>query len=134
MTYWQTYNNESTQKVKNDTLLAQNIAFADRGFNLELASSLSKPIVIYNIFKNDLENKFINISNNIKLINSDITVIEYNIDNSNSSFFKNTFPNLSRLTPQYSPEKNTKSTPDEPLENLAYWNHAQMVERKQLYR
>ena len=82
---------DSTQDVKNDTLLAQNIAFADRGFNLELASSLSKPIVIYNIFKNDLENKFINISNNIKLINSDITVIEYNIDNSNSSFFKNTF-------------------------------------------
>ena len=83
--------NNFTQDIKNDTLLAQNIAFADRGYNLELASSLSKPIVIYNIFKHDLENKFINISNEIKLLNSDITVIEYNIDYSNSSFFRSTF-------------------------------------------
>ena len=86
--------NNFTQDIKNDTLLAQNIAFADRGYNLELASSLSKPIVIYNIFKHDLENKFINISNEIKLLNSDITVIEYNIDYSNSSFFRSTFQNF----------------------------------------
>ena len=79
------------QDVKNDTLLAQNIAFADRGYNLEVASSPSKPIVIYNIFNNDLQNKFINISNKIKLINSDITIIEYNVDNSNSSFFRSAF-------------------------------------------
>ena len=47
--------------------------------------------MIYNIFKHDLENKFINISNKIKLLNSDITIIEYNVDNSNSSFFRSAF-------------------------------------------
>ena len=83
--------NNFTEDLKNDTLLAQNIAFADRGYNLEVASSLKKPIVIYNIFKHDLEDKFINVSNKIKLLNSEATIIEYNIDYSNSCFFRSTF-------------------------------------------
>ena len=50
-----------------------------------------RPIVIYNYFNSNLENKIINNSNKIKLNqNSELILIEYNICE-NSKFLKNTF-------------------------------------------
>ena len=81
----------SIGEANNDSLLANNIAFSDRGINLECLSDIQTPLVIYNFFVGDLENKFINNSNKIKLTNSKTTIIEYNIDNSECNFFRNTF-------------------------------------------
>ena len=47
--------------------------------------------MIYNFFKNDLKNKIISNSNFIKISNSKLKIIELNIDNSKSKYFKNTF-------------------------------------------
>ena len=53
-----------------------------------------KPIVIYNYFTSNLDNKIINNSNKIKLNqNSELTLIEYNID-AKSKFIKNTFETI----------------------------------------
>ena len=52
---------------------------------------MQKPIVIYNFFTSNLDNKIINNSNKIKLNqNSELTLIEYNICEK-SKFIKNTF-------------------------------------------
>ena len=50
-----------------------------------------KPIIIYNYFTANLNNKIINNSNKIKVRqNSELTLIEYNISEK-SKFIKNTF-------------------------------------------
>ena len=52
---------------------------------------MQKPIIIYNYFTANLNNKIINNSNKIKLSqNSELTLIEYNIVEK-SKFVKNTF-------------------------------------------
>ena len=66
------------------------------GYNLEVHKNYKckKPIVIYNYFTSNLDNKIINSSNKINLNqNSELTLIEYNIDNK-SKFFKNTFEKI----------------------------------------
>ena len=53
-----------------------------------------KPIIIYNYFSSNLDNKIINNSNNIKLNqNSELTLIEYNLGEQ-SKFLKNTFESI----------------------------------------
>ena len=53
-----------------------------------------KPIIIYNYFTSNLNNKIINNSNKIKLNqNTELTLIEYNIGEK-SKFLKNTFENI----------------------------------------
>ena len=59
-----------------------NKALTIGGFNLEVQQNYKckKPIIIYNYFTSNLNNKIINNSNQIKLSqNSELTLIEYNI-------------------------------------------------------
>ena len=76
-----------------DNLSFLNKALSSGGFNLEILKNYKckRPIVIYNYFNSNLENKIINNSNKIKLNqNSELILIEYNICE-NSKFLKNTF-------------------------------------------
>ncbi len=73
-----------------------NKALTIGGFNLEVQKNYKckKPIIIYNYFTSNLENKIINNSNKITLNhNSELTLIEYNIGE-NCKFLKNTFENI----------------------------------------
>ena len=59
-----------------------NKALSIGGFNLEVQQNYKckKPIIIYNYFTANLNNKIINNSNKIKVSqNSELTLIEYNI-------------------------------------------------------
>ncbi len=80
-----------TEVAKKNEMLSMNLAFLDRGYSFQIKEDLNKPLVIYNFFDNDLENKIISNSNFIKISNSKVKIIELNIDNSNSKYFKNTF-------------------------------------------
>ena len=73
-----------------------NKALSLGGFKLEVYKNykLNKPIVIYNYFTSNLDNKIINSSNKIKLQeNSELTLIEYNFGEK-SKFLKNTFETI----------------------------------------
>ena len=70
-----------------------NKALSLGGFKIEIKENYKckKPIIIYNYYSSNLENKIINNSNKIKLNQStELTLIEYNVDE-NSKFLKNTF-------------------------------------------
>ena len=71
-----------------------NTALQDGGFSLNINSEckFKYPIVIYNYFSGNLKNKIINNSKYINISkNSNATIMEYLIDESQGSFFKNTF-------------------------------------------
>ena len=73
-----------------------NKALSIGGFNLEVQQNYKckKPIIIYNYFTANLNNKIINNSNKIKVRqNSELTLIEYNISEK-SKFIKNTFEKI----------------------------------------
>ena len=73
-----------------------NKALSIGGFNLEVQQNYKckKPIIIYNYFTANLNNKIINNSNKIKISqNSELTLIEYNISEK-SKFIKNTFEKI----------------------------------------
>ena len=73
-----------------------NKALSLGGFKLEVYKNykFKKPIVIYNYFTSNLDNKIINSSNKIKLHeNSELTLIEYNFSEK-SKFLKNTFEKI----------------------------------------
>ncbi|MEC7143615.1 MAG: Fe-S cluster assembly protein SufD [Pseudomonadota bacterium] len=73
-----------------------NKALSIGGFNLEVQQNYKckKPIIIYNYFTTNLNNKIINNSNKIKVSqNSELTLIEYNIGEK-SKFIKNTFEKI----------------------------------------
>ena len=81
---------------KGNNLYNLNKALSSGGFSLEIQKDYKckKPIIIYNYFTSDLDNKIINNSNQIKLSqNSELTLIEYNMSEK-SKFFKNTFENI----------------------------------------
>ena len=81
---------------KGNNLYNLNKALSSGGFSLEIQKDYKckKPIIIYNYFTSDLDNKIINNSNLIKLSqNSELTLIEYNMSEK-SKFFKNTFENI----------------------------------------
>ena len=85
----------SHQQLKNN-LNNLNKALSIGGFNLEVQKDYKckKPIIIYNYFTKNLNNKIINNSNKIKVCqNSELTLIEYNICE-NSKFIKNTFEKI----------------------------------------
>ena len=79
------------EEAKKNEMLSMNLAFLDRGYSFQITEDLTKPLVIYNFFNNDLENKIISNSNFIRISNSKIKIIELNIDKSKSKYFKNTF-------------------------------------------
>ena len=91
------FNGQKLDKItfsENDLLFNYNIMLSDRGFNLKFLSDLDKPLIIYNYFYGDLENSFINIYNKIEVTNSNSTIIECIIDESNSSYLKNIFQKI----------------------------------------
>ena len=84
----------SNQASNNLHILNQALSLG--GYNLEVQKDYKckKPIIIYNYFTSNLDNKIINNSNQIKLNqNSKLTLIEYNISEK-CKFFKNTFEKI----------------------------------------
>ena len=84
---------KSSNENIRENLFNLNKALTVGGYNLEIKENYKcrKPIIIYNYFTSDLNNKIINNSNKIKLNqNSELTLIEYNIGEK-SKFIKNTF-------------------------------------------
>ena len=67
-----------------------NSMLTDRGYSIKISEQMDKPIVIYNFFDKDLNNKMINNFNYINLEKVDATIIESNFDDSNTSHLKNT--------------------------------------------
>ena len=87
---------DSFNTGKGNNLFNLNKALSSGGFSLEVQKDYKckKPIIIYNYFSSDLDNKIINNSNQIMLSkNSELTLIDYNI-NEKSKFFKNTFEKI----------------------------------------
>ncbi len=79
-----------------NNLYSLNKALSSGGFDLVIKENYKckKPIIIYNYFSSNLDDKMINNSNKIKLEqNSELTLIEYNISEKNR-FLKNTFENI----------------------------------------
>ena len=87
---------EEKNSNSSNNLYYLNKALSTGGFNLEIKENYKckKPIIIYNYFTSNLDNKIINNSNKIKVNqNSELTLIEYNISEK-SKFIKNTFENI----------------------------------------
>ena len=102
------FENKEKVKIKNfdnfeelnvqskNNLYFLNKALSLGGFDLEISENYKckKPIIIYNYFTSNLNNKIINSSNKIKLNqNSELTLIEYNSCEKNK-FIKNTFEEI----------------------------------------
>ena len=82
--------------LPNNNLYILNKALSLGGFYLEVQKDYKckRPIIIYNYFTSNLDNKIINSSNHIKLNeNTELTLIEYNIGEKNK-FLKNTFEKI----------------------------------------
>jgi len=82
--------------LPNNNLYNLNKALSLGGFYLEVQKDYKckRPIIIYNYFTSNLDNKIINSSNHIKLNeNTELTLIEYNIGEK-SKFLKNTFEKI----------------------------------------
>ena len=74
-----------------------NTALHEGGFSLNIDTDhkFKFPIIIYNYFSGNLKNKIINNSEIINMSkNSNATIIEYLIDDSEGCFFKNTFKTI----------------------------------------
>ncbi len=87
---------ESFNEQPSNYLHNLNKALSVGGFYLEIQKNYKckKPIIIYNYFTANLDNKIINNSNQIKLNqNSELTLIEYNVSEK-SKFLKNTFEKI----------------------------------------
>ena len=87
---------ENFKNQSHNNLYNLNKALTLGGFNLEVQKDYKckKPIIIYNYFSPNLDNKIINNSNKIKLNqNSELTLIEYNIGEK-GKFLKNTFEKI----------------------------------------
>ena len=92
---------ESLKSLENLSLPNNNLYYLNKalslgGFYLEVQKDYKckKPIIIYNYFTSNLDNKIVNNSNLIKLNqNSELTLVEYNIGEK-SKFLKNTFEKI----------------------------------------
>ncbi len=87
---------ESSSNLSSNNLHNLNKALSIGGFNLEVEKDYKckKPIIIYNYFASNLDNKIINNSNKIKLNqNSELILIEYNFG-AKSKFFNNNFEKI----------------------------------------
>ena len=80
-----------------NSLTLLNNALSSGGFSLEVTKNykLKKPLVIYNYFSKNLENKILNNKNFIKLNEgSELMLIEYNNSHAQSNFIKNTIDTI----------------------------------------
>ena len=85
---------KSISKTKKNPMSILNSMLTDRGYSIKISKKMDKPIVIYNFFNKNLNDKMINSFNFINIENTDATIIEYNFDDSNSSHLKNAFQNI----------------------------------------
>ena len=79
--------------IEKNSMLNLNIALVDCGFQLKIDDNYNfkKPIVIYNYFTKNLDNKIINNSEIINLgKNAKVKVLELFINQNHATFFKNT--------------------------------------------
>ena len=84
--------------VTTNNLTLLNKALSSGGYSLEVFDNyrFKKPLIIYNYFSENLKNVILNNSNYIKLNKeSDLTVVEYTIDNSKNNFIMNTLDQIS---------------------------------------
>ena len=78
-------------------LINLNNALYDGGYCLEIASNykLSKPLIIYNYFSDNLDNKVVNNKNLITLgNNSDLEIIEMSSDIAKGNFIQNNYTSV----------------------------------------
>ena len=89
--------NIDTSVITNNlTLLNKALSFG--GYSLTVFDNykFKKPLIIYNYFSENLKNVILNNRNYIKLNKgSELTIIEYTIDNSQDNFIKNTLDKVS---------------------------------------
>ncbi len=81
-------------EFKNNPMQNLNTALNEGGFSLNTIPNykFKYPVVIYNYFSGNFKNQIINNSEIINISkNSEVTIIDYLIDESKGSFFKNTF-------------------------------------------
>ncbi len=82
------------EKTKENPMQDLNTALHEGGLSLNIKSGykFKYPIVIFNYFSGNLKNKMINTSEVINMSkDSNATIIEFLIDDTSGSFFKNTF-------------------------------------------
>jgi len=93
------FNQEEVTNIDSSNALALlNSALSSGGFSLEITKDykLKKPLVVYNCFSQDLKNKILNNKNSIKLNEgSELTLIDYSDNNTQSNFIKNTVDTVS---------------------------------------
>ena len=85
--------NASTQ----NPLLNLNNALHEGGFFLEISSNykVNKPLVIYNYFSNNIQNKIVNNKNLIVLNeNSELKIVEFNLDSVKENYIQNNHTNI----------------------------------------
>ncbi len=83
--------------MSKNSLVCLNHALAEDGYSLEVEKNykFKKVLVIYSLFKKDTKNKILNSKNKIKLNeNSELHVVEYSINKSNSKFINNVYENV----------------------------------------
>ena len=81
-----------------NALALLNSALSSGGFSLEITKNykLKKPLIVYNCFSQDLKNKILNNKNSIKLNEgSELTLIDYSDNSTQSNFIKNTVETVS---------------------------------------
>ena len=91
-------NINTVTSITTNNLTLLNKALSSGGYSLEVFENykFKKPLIIYNYFSENLKNVILNNSNNIKLNKgSELTLVEYTIDNFKNNFIKNTLDKIS---------------------------------------
>jgi Fe-S cluster assembly protein SufD len=91
-------NTNTVTPITTNNLTLLNKALSSGGYSLEVFENykFKKPLIIYNYFSENLKNIILNNSNNIRLNKgSELTVVEYTIDNFKNNFIKNTLDKIS---------------------------------------
>ena len=91
------YDKSIDYKITKNPLVCLNHALAENGYFLEVSKNykFKKVLVVYNFFKKDAKNKILNSKNKIKLNeNSELHIVEYNINESNSKFINNVYESI----------------------------------------
>ena len=89
--------NFSSETIVNNSLFDLNNALYEGGYNLAVANNykFNKPLIVYNYFSDNLNNKIINNKNLITIdSNSSLDIIEFNLDTSKNNFIQNNFTNI----------------------------------------
>ncbi|MDA9624895.1 Fe-S cluster assembly protein SufD [Candidatus Pelagibacter bacterium] len=91
-------NMSTVSSVTNNNLTLLNKALSSGGYSLKVFDNykFQKPLIIYNYFTENLKNVILNNSNYIELNKgSELTAVEYTIDNFKNNFIKNTLDKIS---------------------------------------